>query len=443
MAGSGTFTKGGKIFRYDTLPGSNLTGIFYEANETEFNRVKNKFGETYVADQRSAGGKLYVALSAFRKEPNGTFSYFPYPPGQESESGNDILALSIEEDPALRRQITGTSAVTPPVTPTTPGPGNTTPPPAQNPDEQGGSTPITQPTTGTEPTDVMLVYPEDLRTNKQDRIMFQAYEYQSGNRLGGDDFALSSIKYVNPKSPVFLPIQSSIIDQNSVGWESDTMNPIEVQAALLSSALMKAGSDRDVTGVAGEKIGEALRAARQNSEAVRTYLVGQAISVNNLLSRLQGQVLNPNLELLFQGPQLRPFNFTFKMSARNRPEAATIKKIIKYFKQNMATKKDNNIFLKAPNVFKIQYQYGNSGQVHPGLNLIKMCALTNCSVDYTPLGTYMTYNDGTMVAYTMTLSFQELTPIYDTDYDKNFIYGGEAGEVKKDYYYDQNNGIGA
>jgi hypothetical protein len=27
-----------------------------------------------------------------------------------------------------------------------------------------------------------------------------------------------------------------------------------------------------------------------------------------------------------------------------------------------------------------------------------------------------------MVAYTMTLSFQELTPIYNTDYD-NFAYG--------------------
>ena len=159
---------------------------------------------------------------------------------------------------------------------------------------------------------------------------------------------------------------------------------------------------------------------------IKNYIIGQAIGVNNLVSRLQGQVLNPNLELLFTGPQLRPFNFTFKMSARNRPEAVTIKKIIKYFKQNMAAKKDpNGLFLKAPNVFKIQYQYSNSGKAHRSLNLIKMCALTNCSVDYTPLGTYMTYSDdgeGTMVAYTMTLSFQELTPIYNTDYD-NFAYG--------------------
>lgn len=303
-------------------------------------------------------------------------------------------------------------------------------PTAPNPDQQGGSAPITQPTTGTEPTDAMLVYPEDLGSSKQDRIMFQVYEYKSGNRLGGSNaFELSSVEYVLPKDigPVFLPIQSSIIDQNLVGWESDTLNPLEVEAARLSKTMMET-SVSNMGNKVSNQLGRAAEVAKESAgptgQLLRTYLVGQAIGVNNILSRLEGQVLNPNLELLFQGPQLRPFNYTFKMSARSRDEAKTIKKIIKYFKKNMAVKKDNNIFLKAPNVFKIQYQYGNAEEVHKSLNLIKMCALTNCSVDYTPLGTYMTYSDdeGTMVAYTMSLSFQELTPIYDTDYD-NFSYG--------------------
>jgi hypothetical protein len=33
------------------------------------------------------------------------------------------------------------------------------------------------------------------------------------------------------------------------------------------------------------------------------------------------QYLNPNMELLFQGPQLRPFNFTFRLSPRDQKEA--------------------------------------------------------------------------------------------------------------------------
>jgi hypothetical protein len=326
-------------------------------------------------------------------------------------------------------------------------------PTAQNPDQQGGSAPITQPTTGTEPTAAMLVYPIDLGRSTQDRIMFQAYEYQSGiSRLQGptDSFGeLNGVNYKKTNEPaVILPIQSAITDQNAVGWESDTLNPIEIEAAKLSRDLMTTDTaNSDIAGDVAKKLSEALGRAKTGSnvqganEAVRTYLVGQAIGVNSLLSRLQGQVLNPNLELLFQGPQLRPFSYTFKMSARSRTEAATIKKIIKYFKKNMAVKKDNFIFLKAPNVFKIQYQYSNSGKAHPGLNLIKMCALTNCSVDYTPLGTYMTFNDGTMIAYTMSLSFQELTPIYNTDYDREFDYGKDAGVVPATYYT-TDNGIG-
>lgn len=301
-------------------------------------------------------------------------------------------------------------------------------PTAQNQDQQGGSTPVTQPTTGTEPTDIMLVYPNDIVETRQDRIMFQAYTY-TANRLFSPGpnaiFDLKPVKFEKEGPSVFLPIQSSITDQNSVGWEPDTMNPLEIAAANLSSNMMKAGITDDLENTLKKDFKRILNQAQTSSGEIKTFLVGQAIGVNNILSRVNGKVLNPNLELLFQGPQLRPFSYSFKMSARSRDEAKTIKKIIKYFKKNMVVKKDNNIFLKAPNVFKIQYQYSNSGKAHRSLNLIKMCALTNCSVDYTPLGTYMTYSDdgeGTMVAYTMTLSFQELTPIYNTDYD-NFAYG--------------------
>ena len=114
------------------------------------------------------------------------------------------------------------------------------------------------------------------------------------------------------------------------------------------------------------------------------------------------------------------------MSARSQTEADKIKKIIKYFKYHMAVRKEQGLFLRAPHVFTIQYCKGNK-EGHPGINLIsptddtKACALTNCSVDYTPLGSYATYEDGTMVAYTLSLQFQEITPIYDTDYDDHPI----------------------
>ena len=75
------------------------------------------------------------------------------------------------------------------------------------------------------------------------------------------------------------------------------------------------------------------------------------------------------------------------------------------------------LFLKTPNVFSIEYKH--RADKHPGLNTIKgPCALTAMNVDYTSEGTYMTFEDGTMISYVMSLSFMELEPVYNSDYDE-------------------------
>ena len=227
----------------------------------------------------------------------------------------------------------------------------------------------------------------------QDKIKFQACEISRSSSS-----ITSSPKY-DPvdDGPVVLAIQSPISDQNSVDWGHDSVNAIDAKIYDKSLELIQKG------------------------DFTKKFLAGQAAGLNNVLARTDNVVLNPNLELLFQGPQLRPFSFQFKMSARSQEEAKEIKSIIKYFKYHMAVRKEQGLFLRAPHVFTIQYMKGDS-ENHPGINLIspsdteKACALTNCSVDYTPLGSYATYEDGTMVAYTLSLQFQELEPIYDSDY---------------------------
>lgn len=62
---------------------------------------------------------------------------------------------------------------------------------------------------------------------------------------------------------------------------------------------------------------------------------------------------------------------------------------------------------------------------HPSIGLIKRCALRSCTVDYTPLGSYMTYedSDATMVSYNISLQFQEIIPVYSSDYDDKHDIG--------------------
>jgi hypothetical protein len=363
-------------------------------------------------------------------------------------TGNSIAGLNNERAYAFNKNapVTGRNLAVPGVRSTsgTPGaqppqpsdPAPTAPSPSSTPSPDGpSSTPVS---TGVKPTvaqnqntSMIAVYPlgmdKDDKVTAQDRIKFTALEYIASGNLSTTSIQsrdrTSNLEGKKPLGHVFLPVQASITDANSVDWQGTSLNAIERKAVNLSTGLMNAADANAAGQLLGTKLGEATGDVIKNANAVKVALAGEAVSIQNLLGRF-GSVLNPNLELLFTGPQLRPFDFRFQMSAREQKEAENIKRIINFFKKNMAprTTKDN-IFLTAPNTFLIEYKYKGKETEHPGINKIKECALLNCSVDYTPLGTYMTYDDGTMVSYSMTLSFQELEPIYDKDYDGKHSIG--------------------
>ena len=62
-------------------------------------------------------------------------------------------------------------------------------------------------------------------------------------------------------------------------------------------------------------------------------------------------------------------------------------------------------------------RYRQGKDEHKFLNKFKQCFLENISVNYTADGTYATYEDGTPVSMVMDLTFKEIEPIYDIDYD--------------------------
>jgi hypothetical protein len=269
-----------------------------------------------------------------------------------------------------------------------------------------------------------LRYPEKMDTN-QDCIQFKIIKYVS--RGLGLDKNLGLRKDAPPAGNILatitLPMPSGgISDRNSVNWQSGELNPAtEAVATALNSFLLggaEAGANKakDQFGaVFGDKsdtkLLKALIASKTIQEALGT----------NVLSRQYGVVINPNLELLFDSPSLRDFSFSFKMTPRSKEEAIRVRTIIRYFKQAMSVKRSQSVLLlKAPHTFRIQYKTSN--QDHPYLNRFKECALTNCSVNYTPDGQYMSYDDSSpngrsMTAYELSLSFQELEPIFDDDYD--------------------------
>ncbi len=240
---------------------------------------------------------------------------------------------------------------------------------------------------------------------------------------------------------ILLPIPAQLQDTNNVVYGESRMNGLAAAGVeAVAESMQTAGNqiaarqNVDLTEQA-EKFKNTLRTGLGGDAAMNTAadvltkklaaeavnIFGANVTVNQLLARGSGEILNPNMELLFSDVTIRNFRFSFKLTPRNPREAEQVKLIIRAFKRNMAPQAQGgvsgsgNFFLRAPNVFKLRYRSGAND--HPFLNKFKQCFLTDMQTTYTGDGVYSTYDDGTPVSMQLDLSFKEIQPIYDIDYD--------------------------
>ena len=306
----------------------------------------------------------------------------------------------------------------------------------------------------------VLRYPADLLTQHTDYIQIDIERYAeigksyisdtggssryvignaSQNRAGRTR-KLSRRPLINAGT-ILLPIPAQLQDTNNVVYGESRMNGLAAAGVEAVAGSMQtvgsqiaAGQSPDMSEEA-EKFKNTLRTGLGGDTAMNTAadvltkklaaeavnIFGANVTVNQLLARGTGEILNPNMELLFSDVTIRNFRFSFKLTPRNAREAEQVKLIIRAFKRNMAPQAQGgvsgsgNFFLRAPNVFKLRYRSGAND--HPFLNKFKQCFLTDMQTTYTADGVYSTYDDGTPVSMQLDLSFKELQPIYDIDYD--------------------------
>ena len=282
-----------------------------------------------------------------------------------------------------------------------------------------------------------MKYPINLQSEVQDVIRFSILEYspslakenRSESGLGSGKSRVVTLEGNNPIikgstriGMITLPIPAGISDSNTAGWQQGEANALQMAGIGAVDAFFS-GSTPEQVGQGLSQGGEAVLESGDLSAAVRGFFVNQ-LTNQSAMQRTQGAVLNNNLELLFSGPGLRSFSFAFLFYPREPNEAKMVRQIIRAFKQAMSVKRSaTSLLLKAPHTFAIQYMTSIGGKTvaHPYLNRFKECALTSCSVDYTPDGTYMTYDgdEKSMTAYRLSLSFSELEPIFDDEYGES------------------------
>lgn len=289
-----------------------------------------------------------------------------------------------------------------------------------------------------------LRYPLATLEKESDYLLVEIFEYERSGQLtnsqiqGIIDSGSGANKLIDN---IILPVPNNLVDANGVDWGGSSLNQFQLDAvnglAAAQENMTLEGGAREVMGTLQDlatNLGNSQESGNLVTSSIAAAIVnsfGGQVTLSDVLARRNGVVLNPNMELLFKGPNLRKFQFTFQMSPRSGAEATNIKNIIRVMKQNMMPKKSggdgNGIFLKTPNIFQLSFRQGGSD--HPFLFNMKPMCLTNMSVNYTATGTYATYaagegiEAGVPVQLNMSLSFSELAPIYNEDYDNSSISG--------------------
>ena len=281
-------------------------------------------------------------------------------------------------------------------------------------------------------------YPLD-GSEQQDWLKINIMKYKragSAGTTGGGTITGAAGKLVggvgkgDTIASIYLAVPNDINAGNTANWSENSMDSVTalmiggakdiIQGKGLGDAITKTldtmGLTKDVLSGSGKDTLRDFASSSFGAAAVAS-ITGSNYDIKTLLARSGGKAINPNKELLFEGPTLREFGFSFPIIPSSPEEAVKVKDIIRLFKKHSAPKRESkgDFFLSSPDIFELSYMH--KGKAHPFLNKFKYCALKSVGINYTGSSVYSTYEDGTPTHMILSLTFGEIEPIFFEDFE--------------------------
>jgi hypothetical protein len=186
---------------------------------------------------------------------------------------------------------------------------------------------------------------------------------------------------------------------------------------------------------AGEFLGNVAKSAPQLGDRFISQKLAETSQSKGLAGGIAGQILinrgevvNPHTQMLFRSPQLRQFNFTFKMMPRSEAEAKEIVNIVRFFRlaaypstgQGERSSEGGSLNMASyifPDVFEIKYLTNN----RPNTNMIKYARayITAVNVTYNPTSPSF-FANGMPSEIDLSLTFQETKALSREDIQKGY-----------------------
>ena len=143
---------------------------------------------------------------------------------------------------------------------------------------------------------------------------------------------------------------------------------------------------------------------------------GDAKTTQALVLQAQGYAINPQVQMLYRGIELRSFQLSFIFTPKSADETEQVDKIISMFKyysspalQAGAQTQTDSMFLIPPALFNVNFMINNGENRY--LPKYGDCILDSLEVNYAPNG-WSSFESGAPVQTTLSLNFRE-TQIID------------------------------
>jgi hypothetical protein len=201
------------------------------------------------------------------------------------------------------------------------------------------------------------------------------------------------------KTAIALHVPNQLQIRYGMQWGEQDTGTLAMGAAAIgqgqevAKALMGKSNNKDVGGLAG---------------AIATNLALSKGPFAGANSAATGLAPNPKKEQVFGGVDFRTFQVEYQFFPRSSDEARNVQRIIKQFKYHMHPEfKDSNNFVYIyPSEFDIFYYQG--GKENLNIHRHTSCVLTELSINYTPNGSFTTFDDGMPTQINVQMSFREL-----------------------------------
>jgi len=272
-----------------------------------------------------------------------------------------------------------------------------------------------------------LRYPQELNQTDTDYVIFQAQEYRT-NASG------ESGPPAGPPIILYMPTSTPSVAQANDWGAKNFDGPLGALTRDFASSAAGHIMTGDISSVeAAKNTGKAIiddiksgfeNVKKSGGGALRQMGVNAVaglaqMSPNQLMAMSRGEIFNPNIELLYQGPKVRGFSFNYTFVPKSLIEAQMVNKIIMDFKRWSAPKLNEGTGMyKIPMIWQVTYMSGSG--VNKNMNKFKRAALTNVAhQSNSGLNMHMSFADGMPIVTSISLQFTEVDVITRDDHDKS------------------------